>query len=428
VIRVLNDHPGTRIGGARVKGRLVSLEMLREPMTRADWTTHDYNVHFCVGIENIGDNDAEIELSVEGGRWDSLPDRKPLLYGAPSADGPFAPVSFPARTDFVRRYAVRIKMVGGGRLYVGNTLVRNLLPLAAELDDLARAGNATRCVIGRTLQNREIAGYIYGDPTKGVLLVTSGFHPPEPDTLATTAIMRYLVSSEGQALLEHLAIALVPIANPDGYANGTQGANAAGINFYWHFARELPERCPEAAALWRFAETLAPCGYIDFHSYTFQLGKRAGAYKRPLFFYDGAAVRAAGAALYRRLRDEALDVPVTGFGTFAPHTLGSMLARRFDTLTLAKYHLHLAEGEDGCHARGLRVFRAMAEILLAHGLAAPALPRPSSWREPWRHALVCWAGLLRPTIGHVRRGQFGRMRFDRTALVTPPSGANSEKR
>ncbi|MEK9643943.1 MAG: M14 family zinc carboxypeptidase [Alphaproteobacteria bacterium] len=422
MIRILEDHTGTRIGSARVDGAHVAVDMRHEPMTRADWTTHDYNVHFCVGLENAGPADTEIELSVEGGRWDDLPDRTPLLYAANDAAGPFAPATFPARTDLRRRYVARIPLAAGARVYVANTLVRDLSLLSADFDKIASAGGAERRVIGHSLEDRELVAYLYGDPAKGTLLVSSGFHPPEPDTLATAEIMRYLASAEGQALAARLAVAILPITNPDGYADGTQGSNAADINFYWHFARELPQRCPEAAALWRFAESLAPRAYIDFHCYTFQLGKQAGPYLRPSFFHDGAPVRTACEALYRRLQEDVPGRPVTGFGTYAPHTLGAMLNARFDTISLAKYHLHLAEGEAGCRDRGKRVFRAMAETLLAHGLAGPAPGKGAAWRAPLCQALIWWAGLLRPTIGKLRRGQFGQVRMDRTALVPAEDG------
>jgi len=216
-----------------------------------------------------------------------------------------------------------------------------------------------------------------------------------------------------------LAVAVVPVTNPDGYALETQGSNAAGINFYWHFARELPDRCPEAAALWAFATKLAPRGYIDFHCYTFQLGKEPGPYQRPLRFYRAPTVRQACLALYAALADDRDGVPLTGFSAYAPHTLGAMLTAHFDTITLAKYHLHLAEGERGCEVRGLRVFRHMVDALKKAGLTRPAAERPRAWGDAWLKADILWAGLLRPVLGNLRRGNFPRVRLDRTALVGP---------
>ena len=425
MIRVIDDHPGTRLESARIEGNRICIEMLREPMTRADWTTHDYNVHFCVGVENSGGGETTAELSVNGGHWDALPEACPLLYTAKDADGPFHPANLAARTDLDKRYAVRFRLKAGERLYIANTLVRDYTKLAAEFDALGARGNAERRVIGTTLDGRDMVAFLYGDTAaRGTVLVTSGFHPPEPDTLASAAIMDWLGGGDGQRLLEELAVVVMPIANPDGYTRGTQGANAAGINFYWHFAREHPDKCPEAAALWRLAVELAPRGYIDFHCYTFQLAKEAGPYLRPLLFYQAPTVRRAGAALYRRLAREAPSRPVTGFGTFAPHTLGSMLVERFDTIALAKYHLHLAEGETGCRERGLAVFRALADTLVTHGLVQPGVPRTPGWRTAVCAARTLWAGLLRPVLGHLRRGQFGQSRLDRTGLVAPRNAAD----
>lgn len=427
MIRVLHDHCGTRVGGAEVNGSKVAVQMLREPMTRADWTTHDYNVHFCFGLENTGDTDIEADVSVEGGNWDTLPTRQPLLYDATDPHGPFVPSDLQGRTDLRRGYAIRVPLRPGERRYVANTLVRELTNLTATFDRLAQAGGAEMRVIGRTLEGREILAYVYGNPEEqGAILVTSGFHPPEPDTLASAAIMEFLATSEGHAITEKIAVAVVPIANPDGYANGAQGSNAAGINFYWHFARELPDRCPEAAALWAFATSLAPRGYVDFHCYTFQLAKRAGPYHRPLFFLDSESARVACEALYRRLDETVPGKVITGFATFAPHTLGAMLAARFDTIALAKYHLHLVEGEDGCRVRGLGVFKALSGALLEHQLVGRAPVKSATWRYPLRRALELWAGLLHPTLGRLRRGQIKDINLNRIGLMSPFTGAADE--
>lgn len=422
MIRVLEDHPGTRIGRASVDDTRVVVVMQREPMTRSDWVTHDYNVHFCVGLENGGNAATIVDLSVDGGNWDDLPAQTLALYAAAAAEGPYDLATFPARTDLGKKYCARIPLAPGERVYVANTLVRSLDALTAEFDSLGRDGNAERRIIGRSLQGRDLVAYIYGDSeTRGTLLVSSGFHPPEPDTLATAAIMRHLAGREGRDLVEKFAVAIVPLANPDGYAMGTQGANASGINMYWHFAKELPDRCPEAAALWQFAVGLAPRGYIDFHCYTFQQRKAAGPYQRPPLFHTAPAVRAACRALYAALDRRIPGKPVTGFGTYAPHTLGAMLTETFDTIALAKYHLHLAEGVAGCRKRGFDVFMTLTDTLIEHGLTGPGARRPWSWRTPLRNTLIYWSGLLRPTLGWVRRGRLDRVRLDRTALV-PPDG------
>ena len=255
-------------------------------------------------------------------------------------------------------------------------------------------------------------------------MVTSGFHPPEPDTLATEAILESLAESGGPG--DEYAITMVPIVNPDGFANGTFAANAAGINFYWHFARELPDRCPEAAALWRLAEAVRPRGYIDFHCYTFQTGKSAGPYERPLRYYGAPDVRRAAAHFYQALLREPRTRPIRGFPSFAPHTLGSMLTKQFDTITAAKFHLHLIEGEAACRARGLATLDALCAALAETDIAGPAPRRHLGWRGRYFALEETWHGLARPLLGRLRRGGFSDAAFTRTALVDPDATATAE--
>jgi hypothetical protein len=389
-----------------------------EAMTRSDWTTHDYNVHFCVGLENAGDDAHQVELSINGGAWDALPDTAPVIYVAAERTGPYRPSTFSARTDLRKKYVVRARLDAGEKVYIANFLPRALDVLQRSFDALAERGGAKRNVIGHSIEGRPLVAHVYGDAVaRGSLLVTSGFHPPEPDTLAAESIMEFLATPEGAALAAQLAIVVLPIANPDGFARGTQAANAAGINFYWHFAREQPARCPEAAALWELTSTLRPRGYIDFHGYTFQRNKRAGPYLRPGFFYSSPEVRAAAASIYHRMVAADRTVPVTGFSTYAPHTLGSMLADRFDTITATKFHVHLADGVDACRAQGLAAFRSLAEGLIRARLTAPGGVAAAGWRRPARRLRELWAGCLRPNIGLLRRGRFSEMQTTCIGLV-----------
>ncbi|NKB20037.1 MAG: hypothetical protein GKS01_05765 [Alphaproteobacteria bacterium] len=418
MIEVISKTPGVDPERFEVNGSQVHAEMQLEPMTRADWTTHEYNVHFCIGLRNVGKSSTDITLSINGGQWDQLPDQSPLLYASADATGTFTRTEIPARTDLKKQYCIKLSLESGQEIYLANTLVRQLPALSTDFDAIAALGQANRESIGRSLDGRDIIAYTYGDPAgQPTLLITSGFHPPEPDTLASTAIMETLV--EDKSFLSDFAVAVVPIANPDGYAIGTQGSNAADINFYWHFARELPDQCPEAAALWRFAQRLMPRGYIDFHSYTFQLGKKPGPYQRPLFFYDSSAIKEAGADLYKKLNNYANSKSVVGFGTYAPHTLGSMLVDQYDTLTVAKYHLHLAEGEDACKKRGVHVFQELRDSLVKHGIDSPAQSRIPNWRQAIRRSRAAWAGHLRPFIGNLRRGRLDQLFLPRTDQVDP---------
>jgi hypothetical protein len=430
MIRQAINHFGTPVEDFFIEGTSVEATIMREPITRADWTSHDYNVHFCIGLENASALTQEVTISINGGRLESLPEIFPNLYWSTKSEGPFEPIpkTVIARTDLGKSYAVRLPIGAGDQVFLANTIVRSPATLAEEYDRLANDAGATRRVIGKSCEGRDIVGYIYGEPDKsGTLLVSSGFHPPEPDTFATDEIMKFLATPEANSVLDKLAIAIVPIANPDGYANCTQGSNASGINFYWHFAKEVPDQCPEAAALWNFALELAPSGYIDYHCYSFQNKKSAGPYQRPAIFHSSTATQNACAYLYDALKKSIPGKPVTGFGTFAPHTLGSMLVGHFDTLSLAKYHLHLAEGEEGCRTRGLKVFQAMAETLLKFDLTTRRTRLKPGLRLPILSFYILWAGFLRPLIGNLRRGRFKSIRLDRTAQLNPKitSGSNS---
>jgi len=421
VITVLADGPGPRAADVRVEGTRVLCAVPREPVTRADWTSHDYNVHFCLSLRNDGP-ETDVEILVGGAGWDGLPDTAPLLFAAERADGPWRRLDAPARTDLRTRYALRIRLPAGGVLHVANTVPRSGDRLAAAYDRLGAAAGAERRVYGRSVEGRELVAHLLGDPGRlPTLLVTSGFHPPEPDTLATEAVLGWLAAPEAEALRRRFAVVVAPLCNPDGFARWAQGSNASGINLYWRFAHDMPDACPEAAALWRLASEAAPRGYLDFHCYTFQLGKRPGPYLKPDWHYADPRARAASAAIRRAFAGWPGTKVVRGFPTYAPRTLGAMLTRAFDTVTMAKYHLHLDEGEDGCRAHGLRAFRVLADALAASGLAdaGPGARRSAGWREPARAADVAWSGWLRPQLGHLRRGRPDRIRFDREGTEAP---------
>jgi hypothetical protein len=430
MIKQAINHFGTPVEDCLIDGNFIEATILREPITRADWTSHDYNVHFCIGLENTSDLTQEVTISINGGRLESLPEISPNLYWSTKPAGPFEPIpkTVSARTDLRKSYAITLPIGAKEQIFLANTIVRSPTTLVEEFDRIANESGAARRVIGKSCEGREIVGYIYGDPnTTATLLVSSGFHPPEPDTFATDEIMKFLGSPEASSILDKLAVAIVPIANPDGYANCTQGSNASGINFYWHFAKEVPDQCPEAAALWNFAMELAPSGYIDFHCYSFQNKKSAGPYQRPKIFHASATTQSACSYLYDTLKKNIPGKSVTGFSTFAPHTLGSMLVGQFDTLSLAKYHLHLAEGEDGCRHRGLKVFQAMAETIFKFNLTERRTKRKPGLRSPFLRLYILWSGLLRPLIGNLRRGRFKSIRLDRTAQLNPQitPGSNS---
>jgi hypothetical protein len=414
MLELIHDFEGANLGGGRVEGNRAFLTLRRDPVTRADGATHDYNYHFFFGLRNLGGDPLEAEVCLECAGPEGL-DETPLIYAAPGPGRDFAPAGFPARGDGYRRTWLRPTLPPGGELYVANTLPRWPGALLAGFDQLAASGGARRGVYGQSLQGRDLVAYHYPaglGPEQACVFITSGFHPPEPDTLASEAIMAWLASPESAAARQELSFWLAPVANPDGFFLGTQGHNAAGVNFYWEFQPGQAARIPEAAALWALARQLQPALYFDFHAYTFQgARKQAGPYLKPLWFYRGGEVRSLAGEMERRLLEFTGGACMRGAAPLARSTLQARLTSRFNTITFAKYHLHLGQGVAACREHGREVVACTAAAMLAAGRTkrADILVRP--WgRQPRElgRALAArgealWEGpvkgFLRPLLG-----------------------------
>lgn len=124
--------------------------------------------------------------------------------------------------------------------------------------------------IGTTPQGRTIAMAVAHDPQQNPrglrrLMVIARQHGNEPaGTEASLALLRHLSSGEGRAesaLLRHLALLVVPMANPDGAARSRRrNANGADLNRDWAGLTQPETRAIEAAFdEWR------PHAVIDLH-------------------------------------------------------------------------------------------------------------------------------------------------------------------
>ena len=105
--QVINNF-GTPVEDCLIVGNFIEATILREPITRADWTSHDYNVHFCIGLENTSDLTQEVTISINGGRLESLPEISPNLYWSTKPAGPFEPIpkTVSARTNLRKSFCV----------------------------------------------------------------------------------------------------------------------------------------------------------------------------------------------------------------------------------------------------------------------------------------------------------------------------------
>ncbi|MCF8031891.1 MAG: hypothetical protein K9K66_00125 [Desulfarculaceae bacterium] len=414
VLELITDFDGANLGGGSVRGNRVLAKVRRDPITRADGSTHDYNYHFIFGLRNLGDAPLSVEVCLECEGPDGL-EQTPLVYATPALDQDFAPAVFPARGDGARRTWLQPTLPPHGELYLANTFPRRPEALLAGLDDLAAQGGARRGVYGQSLQGRDLTAYYYPaaqGPRQACVFITSGFHPPEPDTLASEAVMAWLASDQAAEARQKLSFCLAPVANPDGFFLGAQGHNAAGVNFYWEFQPKQEERIPEAAALWALAKRLQPSLYFDFHAYTFQgAAKQAGPYLKPLWFYRGDTVRGLAQDMETRLLELTGGGCMRGASPLARSTLQARLTTRYNTVTFAKYHLHLAQGVPACREHGCQVVSRCVQAMLDADLIRrdQVLARPwgAQPRDPLRKlravSEALWEGpvkgFLRPLLG-----------------------------
>jgi hypothetical protein len=414
MLNIINLNYGIALDEFRLEGGRFVGKIRCEPLTRADWTTHDYNVHFCFGLHNDGPAAEEVLISIPGGDLNTSLDWKPLLFFSNSPEGPWKKFDGLARTDLKNKYNIHLLIESGQTIFLANTLPRSFDYLSRRFNELARHGAASRFVYGKSRDGKELVAYKFGATSNNTILVTSGFHPPEPDTLATDAIMEWLGTPDGSNLCAKLSIVVIPIVNPDGYSRQTQGSNKAGINMFWDFRVADPELCPEAIALWNFVATFKPVAYIDYHAYTFQLGKAPGPYLKPIDYYV-KSIREVVSLIYKNLLSVEGTHAVSGFSTYAPSTLGQRLTVCYGTISIAKYHLHLKEGVDGCRSRGLEAF----QIISKNVLLLPKKACPNGREIFWQKMRILWAGFFRPTLGLLRRGRFSELNFRRSDHIFP---------
>jgi hypothetical protein len=333
-IIVQANFEGARLGSSSVEGNTVKVELLYDEPVVADWKRHDYRLHFTFGVENRKGTEKKVRIRVTGGDREELPYSSPLIFASNQAFTGYQRIEVEGASDEFNTYDFDVLIAAGETLYIANCLPRFLSRLMPIFDELALDAGAVREVFGHSIEGRELIAYKFigkGDDRPKVL-ISSGIHPPEPDTLATEGLIEFLGKNDSEALREFFDFVVVPVMNPDGYAHGSQAGNAAGINFYWDFRYHDPTHCPEARALYDYAMELKPVLYFDFHAYTFQSRKHASPYCKPVRRYRGNKVRLAVAESYERVKKEVSNGKgIYGFGTYAPSTFGEILTR--DTQT-----------------------------------------------------------------------------------------------
>lgn len=358
-----------------------------------------YDYYFCLRIKNFTEQTRHLTLEARRSNHSNSPkwhqSRVPLFvsddfYRWYVLDGV---ESSPAHEEF----RMTLSLPPGHLVYVTNSLpypsarMEKWLKQKAETSDWAMLQSIGKSVQGRDILLLSITDPNVRDTQKDRILVTSGFHPAEPDWLATTTIIEALLGETDWAeqIRRNFVIDIIPQTNPDGFDLGTNGCNAHDINLYWDFRRHDLQTSPEAVHLWRWVEVHPPSLYIDFHAYVHQLYKDFRPYIRPTSDYPPLArpvVRAIDKALIALCEGRS----VTDSSTSDPCTLAVQLTKEFGTITYPKFHLHLNHGVPACRQLGLDVFRTIITNALPFRPLYPKTVGADRKRRRTNHILRWW--------------------------------------
>lgn len=224
--------------------------------------------------------------------------------------------------------------------------------------------------IGKSVQDRDILIFTISETTNEIeetekdrILITSGFHPAEPDWLATTSIIEKLLLDEPweQDARQKYIFDIIPQLNPDGVVLGINGCNANGINPYWDFHPYDCKDSPETTYLWKWIEAHPPAIYLDFHCYVGNLKKDYQPYLKPISDYHHPVIRHIVSELDNKLLILSQERAIRGELTNLPSTLAYQITEKFDTITYTKYHLHLKHGIEHCRSLGVSVLKTIIE-------------------------------------------------------------------
>jgi hypothetical protein len=357
-----------------------------------------YDYYFNVSVENKTAEKALVTLDAlrpgaSGGEIDWHPSAVPV-YASGDLSRWYVLDDVRSCLDH-HNYRIKISLSPGEEVFIANSFPYPPERMVKWLSRTEETHNplAKLHPLGRSAEGREILllSIAEGDsPGKDRVLITSGFHPAEPDWLAATAIADFLLSEDPLAkrMRDAFVFDIVPQVNPDGFDLGTNGCNAHGVNMYWEYLAGDADSSPEAAHLWDWIRAHPPAVYMDFHAYVFQMQKDFRPYIRPLSDYPSSVwplVREAD----RRLISLCDGRAVRGAITNDPSTLAAQITKAFGSITYTKFHLHMKYGPAECQKLGREVFLSVIEPALGYLPLGPRVRREKgiTFAERWRFRL-----------------------------------------
>ncbi len=354
MIKIESQYSGSMIGDYRIVGNKIFTSLkTEEGLTCVDGQCHDYNWHFAFGIKNTSGQHVLVEIYINCNHENEVPDISPTIYASDSVDGEYGVIDLlRSKTDTYKKYYLKVEIPGYKTVYIANFYFRSCKKLQNYFNNIVSDTKFEKSIYGKSADQNDLVVYKIkadekssesGSPS---ILISSGFHFPEQDTIATDAVLKYFIQDKNLEKYRNYNIYIIPLVNPDGYIHGFNGSNSAGINLYWKFITNQPEKAPESYYLWELIKNeIKPDIFFDFHSYTFQLHrKHASCYMKHPRLYKNSMVRQIIKSVNKLIKLECNNLIYTGLMTYAPSTLGMKLIKRFNTICYAKFHIHFSDG------------------------------------------------------------------------------------
>jgi len=349
-LRIFDDFPGSMIGQSRIEGSNVYVELKKDPLTKGYLEWHDYNLHFNFGIRNESKKELDVSFFIgcKGDNELNQPFSWVWIINDLHTDSKKTSINGRMRVPGKYFFILRIPP---GEMRISNYIPFDHSKIIKNIKILSNTSGVVEKSIGKSVEGRNISVYEYIKyPNLPYLVFISGFHPPENDVFACEAITELLTEkSYREEILKKFNISLIPLVNPDGYVNNSQGSNANGVNFYWKFHGNSVDMCPESHAIWSYMKTIKPLFYMDFHAFTFQ-NYEPRPYTIPPMIHSNmkrAKIQNEINSILSKdcgLKYKLIHHYLTPAKILAPDLLSTSLFNEFGTIISPKFHVHVKYG------------------------------------------------------------------------------------
>jgi hypothetical protein len=408
-IKILDHFEGAMINGYSINKNNIYIYLKKEkPTIGYRNKKFNYNLHFHFGIKNKINKKININIFIECKNEDELQQSLPWLWVSHNINHNYnLDREIIGKTDFHGKYYFKLSLELKEILYIANFPPIRFSKLKKIVEDLSKKSHAKKVVVGHTVENQYINAYEYGDIyKKPTILLVSGFHPPERDTIASEAIMEKLINKKWrEKILDKYSVSLIPVLNPDGFSNVMQGSNISEINLHWKFFGNTIEKCPEAHYIWEYCQKIKPIIFFDFHAFTFQNNEPRPNWI-PKGYYGGRKAKLIQNTLNKELRKLCNGNFKINEAIFSPYLLATGLRKKIGTIIAPKFHLHMKKGMVESKKMAIDCLEIIINILNQHKVCTKEdiLIKPFGNNKQYLHNIIkikfldYWYLKLKPMI------------------------------